>query len=248
MVASLAPSRLRPYRQVFGGDTNAAIKLYLIEMDLIAATQQLVAVVEVLMRESIHRELQKVYGPRWFSTERGRLDDRTRDEIRKARRFLRSPTPGQVVAEMTFGTWTYLLEPGGSIDKNTANERAADYESDLWVPAIQHAFNRDGGISREAASELARHVRWLRNRLSHRESFVFGVPFPGQTTTDAAGGLPIRQRPQHALDGVRSLARHLNPEVADWLARCTRADELLAAPDCDRALQHAVSSRVAHWV
>jgi len=249
LAASLAPARLRPYRSVFGGDTRSAVSLYLFEMELVAATQQVVAAVEVLMRETMHRHLASVYGDFWFFTERSRLDDRTREEVQKATKFLpRRPLAGKVIAEMTFGAWTYLLEPGDSIDRGTPAARFADYEADLWRPALQTAFSANGALSRQKASELARRARWLRNRLSHRESFIFGLPLPGQKIHTPRGTLLVRQEPQHALDDLRELASSLDQTVGSWLARCDAADKMLASPVAQQALSYIKGAHSAHWI
>lgn len=191
LARSLAPARLRPYRSVFGGDTQSGLSLYLFEMQLVAAMQQVVAVVEVLMREQMHRSLSSVYGAEWYAGRRCLLDDRTRNQVRKAQQFLgRRPSPGKVVAEMDFGTWTYLLETGGYVDEGTPRARRVDYDADLWLPALVRAFPHAGAATRADIGLLARRARWARNRMAHRESILFGFPHPGQTDPS---GRRIRQ-------------------------------------------------------
>ena len=245
---SLAPARLRPYRSVFGGDTNSGLSLYLFELELVAAMQQIVAVVEVLMRESMHRSLTSTYGDNWYSTQRSDLDDRTRTQIRKAQEFLgRKPPAGKVVAEMDFGTWTYLLEAGGPIDKAGPSARKADYEAHLWRPALINAFPNAGTATRADIGLLARRARWARNRMAHRESILFGFPQPGQR---APSGLLIRQTPTSLLEDLRILARYMDTDIAAWLRTCTAPDTMLgsqAAVDAIAFAQTAPQNKW-HWI
>lgn len=237
LAASLAPARLRPYRSVFGGDTNAGIDLYLLEMELVAAMQQIVAVVEVLMRERMHRSLTAAFGPEWYLSQRAVLDDRTRSQLNKATRHLgREPQPGKVVAEMEFGTWTCLLEAGGFIAQGTSSETRANYDRDLWWPALVHAFPHSGVATRSDIGLLARRARWARNRMAHRESVLFGFPQPGQR---GASGRLIRQAPMSLLEDLRSLASYLDQDIGRWLRSSTSADLLLATDSAQAALNHS---------
>lgn len=238
LVRSLAPPRLRSYRATFGGDDTAAVDLYLFEMRISAGLNQLLGLVEVAMREAMHRELAAVYGARWFDHITAKLDDRSRDQIRKAKKKLsNTPPPGKVVAEMDFGTWTCLLEPGGFADAAKPQKYRTDYEADLWHPALEKAFFGTGAApSRDHVAQLTRHLRYARNRISHRESVVFGIPQPGQRDTE---GKWLRQSPSSLLKDAREVMGLIDPMLGDWLSSCTAVDNLLADQRAGDALAYA---------
>lgn len=247
LLRSLAPERMRPYRAVFGGDSVRALDLDIFEMDLTAAIQQVIGALEVLMREAMHRALSQAYGTTWFETQGSMFDDRTREQIVRAKRDL--PTifaPGKLVAEMDFGSWTYLLEVGGWAEANQPSQYKTDYEANLWVPALQSAFaNSSPSPSRAQVSLLARRARWGRNRIAHRESMVFGVPQPGQRT---GTGLRVRQTPVSLLNDVRTLAGYVDRDVESWLRNCAQADALLTDGMAVAALAHAQMNLPGTWV
>jgi hypothetical protein len=247
LVQSLAPVRLRSYRATFGGDTIAAIDLYLFEMEITAAIHQLLGLVEVAMREAMHRELEKVHGGSWFDRVTPLLDDRSRDQIRKAKKHLgRRPPAGKVIAEMDFGTWTCLLEPGGWADERTAQKYKTDYERDFWFPALINAFSGGSSIpARGHVSELSRHLRYARNRIAHRESVIFGIPQPGQRN---AKGEWLRQSPDNLLRDIREVASLIDPTVGTWLSACDDADLLLADSRSVQAMTYAKSVPNKAWL
>jgi len=236
-VRSLAPARLRSYRATFGGDDNSAVDLYLFEMDITAGLHQLLGLVEVAMREAMHRELAAVYGSRWFNQVTAKLDDRSRGQIDKAKQKARNPSPGKVIAEMDFGTWTCLLEPGGYANARRPNQYRTDYETDFWFPAFEKAFSHGGTVpTRAHIAELTRHLRYARNRIAHRESVVFGIPQPGQQDPQ---GRWLRQTPQSLLKDLREGMTHLDPELGGWLSSCDGVDQLLTDPRAVSALSYA---------
>lgn len=83
------------------------------------------------------------------------LNHRNRESIDEARRRIRSlnPSPGQVIAELSFGFWRHLT--------NTAHEKT------LWVPYLNHAFPR--GTSRKNIERSLQLINEVRNRASHHE-------------------------------------------------------------------------------
>ncbi len=247
LLRSLASERMRPYRAVFGGDNVQALDLYIFEMDLTAALHQVIAALEVLMREAMHRALSETYGTTWFDTHRHLFDDRTREQIVKAKRDLpKVHSPGKFVAEMDFGSWTYLLEAGGWADANGPGRYETDYDSALWVPAFQRAFgNASPPAGRAQVSRLARRARWARNRIAHRESVVFGLPQPGQRTPS---GQPIRQTPASLLSDVRTLAGYVDADVESWLRSCAHADALLADSKAVAAIAYAQVNLRCSWI
>ena len=63
------------------------------------------------------------------------------------------PSPGHVVAELTFGFWRYLTKSA--------------HEKRLWVPYLHHAF--PPGTHRRAVDTLVTKLNDVRNRVAHHE-------------------------------------------------------------------------------
>jgi hypothetical protein len=129
-----------------------------------------IAVAEVALRNALHRELsrwsQRRHGhDRWYDAHQTlRLDDHARRDIRNAidKAGVRStpavPAPGKVVAELSFGFWTFLV--------------ARKYQTTIWPilrPAFQHHSNpRD----RHAVHRQLDDLRFVRNRIAHHEPLL----------------------------------------------------------------------------
>ena len=235
LVKALAPDRLRRFRSVFGGSTTPAMELYLLDIHVASALHGMVAVVEVSLREAMHRALRLTFGTRWFSARRDLFDDRTREQLSVAvQRAGSSPaaaSEGKVVAEITLGAWTALLDVGGYAQDGNRRVRK-DYETTLWVNCLEHAF--PSAAARRDVAHVARRVRYARNRLAHHEPVVFGVPLPGQRVA----GKQTRRTPQGVIDDIRCLARYLDADLGSWLDVCRDADRLAADPVAQAALAH----------
>ena len=247
----LAVKRFRPYAAVFGGDQEQAARLYALNVELSGALLELLHFAEVGLRERMHTELTQAYGRYWFFDERRLLDDRSTHSVTKATKFFgKYPEPGKVVAEFSLGFWRELLTPGGKItDSSRRYLRHADYERDLWTPALARVFkhNNAESLSMREAEHLVRRVQRARNRVSHHESLVFGVTQPGEFTAEHA---QLRQSPHAMIADIRSLLQIVCPtEVALWLSSCTHAEELIADPLAHRALDYALGSlKKVEWI
>jgi hypothetical protein len=217
----LARPRLAPYRRVFRGAHALAIQLYLLDSALATAFHELLRVVEIGMREAMNRELTLAYGPKWMLNA-NLLDENTQSHVTQAlKRVGRQASQGKIVAEITFGGWTGLLQPGGYVGKGR-NRVQRDYEQTLWVPALSKAFQHTNA-SRVSVSERATRVKNLRNRVAHHESIVFGITQPGQKI----GSAQLRQLPASALQDVRILIGYVDPHLQTWLANCIDIDSIL---------------------
>jgi hypothetical protein len=115
--------------------------------------------VEVTLRNALDAALMRHTGELdWFETQLALLDERGQESVTLARTKLGSDAShGKLVAELTFGFWTSLL------NKN--------YEQTFWVPALHDAFP---GLSssqrtRRTVSSRMNKIRDLRNRVFHHE-------------------------------------------------------------------------------
>lgn len=166
--------RFAPYLAAAGGSPDAAVDLYRWNVAASGAVYEALHLVEVIVRNAIHGELETWHAKQgrpgsWLEnppavlTQTSRTDlltasDRARKAI--AARCYRQristpppPTPGDIVAQLNFGFWRYLV--------------ATRYTHDLWHDAIRHAFPNESDL-RTVERPLAR-LHQLRNRIAHLE-------------------------------------------------------------------------------
>ena len=67
-----------------------------------------------------------------------------------------SPLPGETIAEIMFGFWTYLL--------------ADAHEKSIWVPFLHKAF--PSGTDRNRLNDSLASLRDFRNRVAHHENIL----------------------------------------------------------------------------
>jgi hypothetical protein len=202
LVPLLSAERLGPYRD--STETLAsAIKLYEWNTSVSGAMYEVLAGLEVLLRNALVVQLEMWHGDRagaWYRDPRRVLAHERHVQIAQARervrRLGRDETPGRVVAELSFGFWRYLL--------------TSRYESSLWTHHLRHAFPNLRPQSRAHVERRIRHLNRLRNRVAHHE--------------------PIHNRNlgrDH--DDIIALLGWISPDAAQWIAAQSRVPELLAA-------------------
>lgn len=232
---AISVDRMGTYLAAVGGDATRARRLYVWDRDLSSAVLADIAIVEVALRNAMHKALSAQWGPHWYEDTSLRLDDRSLSQLRSAWTALPAgvksnrldpDVPGQLVAHCMFGFWVNLLDTG---DYAGAEPRRAkiDYEY-LWRRSLSRAF--PGGRAEAAATSerftrrwthgIAKSVNTLRNRAAHHEPLVNGFPLPGQ------------QRRLTAIEGHQAylrLTRMLDRDLEGWLTANTRVPTLLAA-------------------
>jgi hypothetical protein len=159
---ALSSERLEPYRRAAGGDTAAALRLYEWNLAVSGALYEVLAVLEVVLRNELSRQLEEHHGSRpghWYDDPRGLLSAHARGDIAVARqrvsRLRRQETPGRIVAELSFGFWKFLL--------------ARRYEATLWTKHLRHAFPRLQPQDRGVVFRTVDGLHSLRNRIAHHE-------------------------------------------------------------------------------
>ncbi len=197
----LSAERLGSYLAAADGDLGGAFALYEWNIDASASALSLAAMVEVVVRNSLDRQMTA-----WALT-RGKddwlvhapLDLRAKADIQKAKeraaRGGRQVTHGHVVAELNLGFWRYLV--------------SKRYYTALWVPNLRHAFPRMAAPTsehrRRVESDLEQ-LHYLRNRAAHHE--------------------PIHRRDLQAeVDRAIALLSCIDPEAARW---CRQRESLSA--------------------
>ncbi|KZX20213.1 hypothetical protein EV639_11464 [Rathayibacter tanaceti] len=133
---------------------------------------------------------------------------------------------GKIVAQVMLGTWVNLLGKGGERFDGTRSS----YVADLWEPALKQCFS----APRKDVARLAQRMNWARNRISHCEPVVFGLPMPGLGTPV----IQVRRAPQLIFEDTQELLRVVSPLLASWLDRWGGTRALCAHRLALRALDH----------
>lgn len=238
---AISTPRYASYLSVAGQDKDVARRLYVWDRDLATAILADLAIVEVALRNAMHKALTRVHGAEWYQSIP--LDDRSQGQVTRAWGYLINPapghplTPGRLVAQCTFGMWVNVLDAGGYAGKSPRRVHA-DYEQ-LWRSTLRSAFpggrheaRRDpdpnARFTRTWVHSIARTVNVLRNRVAHHEPLHNGFPLPGQRS----GQKQSISRRITAADGVEAymkLTRMIDRDLAEWIAHNTQVAALLAA-------------------
>lgn len=161
----LTADRLRSYLESCDQQLERALRLYEWNLTASGAVMQTTAMVEVVVRNALDRQLVAWAHARgqasWLGTVP--LDRQGGADIVKARKRAtkngkRPETHGKVVAELSFGFWRYLT--------------ARRYYTSLWVPALHGAFPHGDADLRRRQQHVENHLAALmhvRNRAAHHE-------------------------------------------------------------------------------
>ena len=176
----LTATRLAPYLAVAGGNRRDAVRLYQWNIDLSGAVYQALHIVEVVLRNAIDSELGawnarqvdnstgSPRGTEWLldpapllrrlirPEELSKAHNRATVAIRPQRRPV---THGDLLAQLSFGTWRYLLP-----DKDAGRQL-------LWREAIHRAFPH---LTTDPATLVRKvdGIHQLRNRVAHLEPLL----------------------------------------------------------------------------
>jgi len=205
IVALLTPDRIQSYLTACGGDTAAALDLYVWNGEVAGALLATIGYVEVFTRNALDRQLTQWALSRqqneWFNI--APLDQQGRADIAKARQRAtandRCPElHGKVVAELSFGFWRFLV--------------AQRYHTSLWVPALHVAFPKGATDIRRRRREVERlmtDLSYVRNRAAHHE--------------------PIHRRNlDNDYQAVLTLASWIDPEAPEWIKEHSTLPEIIS--------------------
>ncbi|UTT52426.1 Abi family protein [Microbacterium maritypicum] len=227
LIDSLAPQRLRRFRAAVAGD-RGAIALYLLDSQIASHLHATVRMVEVALRERVHRALSSSFDDHWYLSQRELFDVDLTEKIDEAlEKVGEKAPPGKVVAQLMLGTWVSLLGKGDRKEDGTK----ARFDRNIWAPALQDAFP---GIDRKSLHRSAMSLNWARNRINHCEPIVFGFPQPGL----GAPGVQLRRAPHLVLEDARSFIGYLDADLEGWMRRWSEIDTLLMDPLVETALDH----------
>jgi len=185
----LGRARLAPYLAATGGDVAAAEDLYHWNTMLAGAIHAQLCHVEVLVRNAMDRALsdwcQTEGHPReWTQAQstpellykasgkaillaRGRAAGSAHARDKNHHRHGEAPTHDDVIAQLTFGNWSFLL---GATARGLEKRRAQELWTRALSPAFPDAYQDDRG--RMFVGQRMERLRNLRNRVSHHENLI----------------------------------------------------------------------------
>jgi len=160
----LSHDRLSSYLTAAGGNLDRALRLYEWNVEVSGGFFELLCHVEISMRNAWHVHLTEwntkgAYGGEWYDNNHGYLDQRAIADITAAidrlNRKGKKVIPPQIIAELNFGFWRFLL--------------TNRYKTNLWVFAGSNAFpNVDARFLIQFFKRVGR-LHDLRNRIAHHE-------------------------------------------------------------------------------
>lgn len=172
----VSQSRLDKYRPRDRDDLETVVA-YLWNVSLSESLLQCIAAMEIALRNAIHTAFSKHAGTdQWFwailkGNDLKVLNDRW---TKLATKLRQPPTPGKVIAELTFGFWPFLFE---------------HRYHDLWwndkeamlrtvFPNLPTGLPPHLKIDRAEILKRLHLFRDLRNRAMHHEPILFGISRP----------------------------------------------------------------------
>lgn len=184
IAAALSVPRLGPYLAATGGYVQDALRLYEWNVELSGAVYEVLHIVEVVLRNAIDRQLAawnvtqadastgRQHAAGWLmdpsrllvrllGQDLVKARDRARTAVREGKPGGRTAGHDDVLAQLTFGTWRYLL-PG--------RDPGRQY---LWRNTVHLAFPYLASTPATLVSKVDGIYR-LRNRVAHFEPVLRG--------------------------------------------------------------------------
>lgn len=161
--AALSLERFGRYLSWAGGDRERAIALYTLNTAVSESLYTPLQMLEVALRNRIHAVMTEARHEAWFRDGGMLLGQWQPDQLAKAvsdiEEHRKEPTPGRIVAALTFSFWTSMF--------------GKDYEN-LWQTTLHRIARRaDGkGLRRKDFSGPLAQIRELRNRTAHHEPVI----------------------------------------------------------------------------
>jgi hypothetical protein len=160
---ALSLERFGRYLAWAAGDRARAIEFYTLNTQLSESLYTPLQMLEVALRNRIHAVMTEARHEDWFHDAGFLLGKWQPDQLAKAieevREGRREPTPGRIVAALTFSFWTAMF--------------GKDYET-LWRTTLHRIGSHpDGkGLRRKDFSGPLATIRILRNRIAHHEPII----------------------------------------------------------------------------
>jgi hypothetical protein len=155
--------RFARYVKWAGGDRAAALQLYSLNTKLSEALYTPLQALELALRNRIHTVMSASRSPHWFRDSAVICLEKQQKQVEQAFddliRQKKQPTPGGVVAALSFSFWTSML--------------SREYE-DLWRRTLHAIGAQENGkhLERKDFARPLTQIRLLRNRVAHHEPIL----------------------------------------------------------------------------
>lgn len=232
---AIPTARMKRFNSACAGLQKDAMRLYVLDAHLAAHLHGLCRLLEVALREAVHKQMTARLGNRWFDIDDGTFDDdftsyvtAAYDEFARRRNWSRvhksQVSPDDLIAELKMGAWRNLLSKG-----SYSGGVSVKYDQTLWPGdnGINAAFKARFGMATAPdfaqISSLVQRFVSARNRISHCEPVVFGFPQSKKTK----GNKPIRRTVGGIVHDIRLLYSFIHPDLEAWVLGHTELNALL---------------------
>lgn len=201
--AAIEGRRIDRYMAAAKGDRNLAWRYYVWNGDLCEAFYLPLHVVEIVVRNAIHKALVQRRGPDWWSDSTFRrvlssyhLSELDRVIKQEKLQHRAQMTDHHLVSALTFGFWEALT--------------TVRFERMLWPTGIQAHFPNSGNATRQELHDQIEAQRRWRNRMAHHRAI-------------------FDKRPSKRYSDAVALIRWVSSETADWILAEGRVSQVLSA-------------------
>lgn len=237
----ISEKKLWPYMEAMGNRQIKAAELFLFDGRLGAAFLEPLRLVELVMRELIHKELTKHYGEYWMLLP-DVIDGRSLEKVEATliRVGKRAPAD-RIVSDLNLGLWAGLLQKGGPSALDS--RKSVKHKETIWNPALSKVFGHGAPQRKDVATTIIR-ISYLRNRIAHHEPIIFGIIQPGTIIKNRQ----LKQEPISAFLELMRIAEYMSPSLAAFLDAKFPVLEMLEENISKQALAYAKSSKNFFWI
>ena len=216
----ISAKKLWPYMEAMGDRQIKAAELFLFDGRLGAAFLEPLRLVELVMRELIHRELTRHYGEYWMLLP-DVIDGRSLEKVEATLIRVGKGAPAdRIVSDLNLGLWAGLLQKGGPSALDS--KKSIKHKETIWNPALSKVFCYGAPQRKEVATTLLR-ISYLRNRIAHHE-------------------------PISAFLELIRIAQYMSPSLAAFLASKFPILEMLEENLSKQALAYSKDSKSFFWI
>lgn len=237
----IAEGKMRHYLNAAHQDTKVASDMFHLDGEVAASFLEPIRLVELVLREAIHRGMTREYGSRWMH-EAELIDARSLEKVTHSKNRLgKNPSGDKIVSDLSLGFWAGLFQKGGPASFDPSIR--VRHSETLWSPVLSNLFANERP-ERKYIAALTLKISYLRNRMAHHEPILFGISQPGSKKNDKQ----IKQEPINAYGDLIQLATMLDMTLGNFLLENFSVIDLLENELSKKALSHAKSHRDLYWI
>ena len=162
VIDTLSPGRFSTYLMVMNRDPDGALELYLWNAKVGETFHLPIQAAEIALRNRVNHALVAKFGANWWDEQKflALLDRERHNDLETVKRRIGNRglalVTGQIVAGLSFGFWTGMLQKR--------------YNPTLWGSQLRPSFpHLPPAENRDSLARRAGKVAFLRNRIWHHE-------------------------------------------------------------------------------